>query len=132
MSIHLWATGKGTVSCHSFLIIGVVASTFGSDWFDTCLIEMYKTFAAQCKFVEPGLLKHMEYLRNSIVELCSLDVHKSSGKAQVSIKHLAMILQLALRTKKKVCDTNPKFLCCREGVDKETCIYGFHSFKELN
>ncbi|XP_031382346.1 nucleolar complex protein 2 homolog isoform X2 [Punica granatum] len=101
VSIHLWATGKGSLSSQSFLIIRVVASTFGSDWFDTCLIKMYKTFIAHSKFIEPGLRKHMEYLRNSIVELCSLDVHKSSGKALVSIKHLAKILQLALRTKKK-------------------------------
>ncbi|KAK4765544.1 hypothetical protein SAY86_026634 [Trapa natans] len=101
VSIHLWATGKGTTSYLSFLIIHVFASTFGSDWHDTCLVKMYKTFAAQCKFMEPALLKHMEYLRNSFVELCLLNVHKSSDKALISVKHLAKILQLALRTKKK-------------------------------
>ncbi|KAK9283729.1 hypothetical protein L1049_011979 [Liquidambar formosana] len=62
---------------------------------------MYKAFIARCKFVEPVFLKHIQFLRNSLLELCSLDVQKSSSKALLSIQQLAKILQQGLRTKNK-------------------------------
>ncbi|XP_012086517.1 nucleolar complex protein 2 homolog isoform X2 [Jatropha curcas] len=100
-SIHLWATGEETLSLHSFLVIRDVAAVFNSDCFDTCLVKSYKAFIGRCKFVEPVLFKRIQFLKNSFVELCSLDVQKSFTKAIVSIQHLAKILQLGLRTKKK-------------------------------
>ncbi|XP_021662337.2 protein REBELOTE isoform X2 [Hevea brasiliensis] len=100
-SIHLWATGEGTLSLHSFLIIREVAAVFNSDCFDICLVKAYKAFISRCKFVEPVIFKRILFLKNSFVELCSLDVQKSSNKATVSIQQLAKILQLGLRTKKK-------------------------------
>ncbi|XP_021625969.1 nucleolar complex protein 2 homolog isoform X2 [Manihot esculenta] len=100
-SIHLWATGEGTLSLHSFLIIKEVASVFNSDYFDTCFVKAYKAFISRCKFVEPGLFEHILFLKNSFVELCSLDVQKALSKAAVSIQQLAKILHLGLRTKKK-------------------------------
>lgn len=103
IGVHLWATGEGNVSSHSFLILQDVASGFVSDCFDTCLIKMYNAFIGHCKFVEPVLFEHMQFLRNSFVELCSQDLQRSSSKAMVSIKKLSRILQLDLQTKKKVC-----------------------------
>ncbi|KAA8534342.1 hypothetical protein F0562_031831 [Nyssa sinensis] len=101
ITVHLWATGGGALSSCSFLIIQDVASVFSSDCFDAYLIRTYKTYITYCKFVEPVNVKHIQYLRNSFVALCSLDVQKSSSKALVSIQQLARILQQGLRTNKK-------------------------------
>ncbi|KAF5729518.1 nucleolar complex protein 2 isoform X2 [Tripterygium wilfordii] len=101
IAIHLWATGEGDLSSHSIIIVRDVASAFSSDCFDTCLIKTYKAFIAHCKFVEPSLFEHLQFLRNSFVELCYEDVHKSSTTAIASIRHLAKILQLGLQTKNK-------------------------------
>ncbi|KAH9768148.1 Noc2p family [Citrus sinensis] len=101
IGVHLWATGEETVSFHSFLILQDVASGFSSDCFDLCLIKMYKAFIGHCKFAEPALFKHLQFLRNSFVELCSQDLLRSSNKAKVSINNLSRILQLGLQTKKK-------------------------------
>ncbi|KAJ1403608.1 Nucleolar complex protein 2 [Sesbania bispinosa] len=57
ISVHLWATGDGSLSSNTFLIIQDIASVFSSDW-------------------------------NSFVELCCLDVQKSSNKAMICIQHL--------------------------------------------
>lgn len=75
---------------------------FSSSCFDTCLVKTYKAFIGHCQFMDSGLLKHIQYLRKSLVELCSHDVQKSSSKAMICIKQLAKILQQGLRTKQKV------------------------------
>lgn len=102
IAVHLWATGRGTLSSHSFLIIKDLASVFSSSCFDTCLVKTYKAFIGHCQFMEPDLFKHVQFLRNSLVELCSLDVQKSSNKAMICIKQVAKILQQGLQMKKKV------------------------------
>uniref|UniRef100_A0A6P6G102 nucleolar complex protein 2 homolog isoform X1 n=1 Tax=Ziziphus jujuba TaxID=326968 RepID=A0A6P6G102_ZIZJJ len=101
IAVHLWATGGGTLSSYAFLIIRDLASVFSSDFFDTCFVKTYKSFIGHCQFVEPVQLKHIEYLRNSFVELCSIDMQKSSSKAMVSICQLGKILHQGLQTKKK-------------------------------
>ncbi|KAK2633889.1 hypothetical protein Ddye_028681 [Dipteronia dyeriana] len=101
IGVHLWATSKGTLSSQSFLILQDVASVFSTDCFDTCVIKMYKAFIGNCNFVEPVLLKHIQFLRNSFIDLCSQDIQKSSSKAMISITELARILQLGLQTKRK-------------------------------
>lgn len=101
ISVHLWATGKGTLSACSLLIIKDVATVFNSNCFETCMIKAYKAFIDHCKFVEPVLFKHQQFLKSSFIELCSQDLQKAYNKAMVSIQQLAKILQLGLRTKKK-------------------------------
>ncbi|XP_068331222.1 protein REBELOTE-like [Pyrus communis] len=101
LAVHLWATGKGTISSLSFLIIRDVASVFRSDCFDTCFINTYKSFIGHCQFMEPVIFQHVQFLRNSFVELCSVDLQKASSKAIVSIKQLSKILKQGLLTKKK-------------------------------
>ncbi|XP_059458653.1 protein REBELOTE [Corylus avellana] len=101
IAVHLWATGRGTLSSHSFLIIKDLASVFSSSCFDTCLVKTYKAFIGHCQFMEPDLFKHVQFLRNSLAELCSLDVQKSSNKAMICIKQVAKILQQGLQMKKK-------------------------------
>ncbi|CAB4300982.1 unnamed protein product [Prunus armeniaca] len=101
IAVHLWATGRGTISSLSFLIIRDVASVFRSDCFDTCFVNTYKSFIGHCQFLEPVLFQHIQFLRNSFVELCSVDLQKASRKASVSIQQLAKILKQGLLTKKK-------------------------------
>ncbi|KAL3581448.1 hypothetical protein D5086_015780 [Populus alba] len=101
ISVHLWATGKGTLSACSLLIIKDVAAVFNSNCFETCMIKAYKAFIDHCKFVEPVLFKHQQFLKSSFIELCSQDLQKAYSKAMVSIQQLAKILQLGLRTKKE-------------------------------
>uniref|UniRef100_A0A6M2EVE7 Nucleolar complex protein 2 homolog n=1 Tax=Populus davidiana TaxID=266767 RepID=A0A6M2EVE7_9ROSI len=101
ISVHLWATGKGTLSACSLLIIKDVAVVFNSNCFETCMIKAYKAFIDHCKFVEPVLFKHQQFLKSSFIELCSQDLQKAYSKAMVSIQQLAKILQLGLRTQKE-------------------------------
>ncbi|XP_059623070.1 protein REBELOTE [Cornus florida] len=101
IAVHLWATGRGALSSCSFLIIRDAAVVFTSEFFDICLIKMYKSYIAHCKFMEPINIEHIQYLRNSLVEVCSLDLQRSCGKALVSIQQLAKILQQGLQTKKE-------------------------------
>lgn len=101
ISVHLWATGKGTLSACSLLIIKDVAVVFNSNCFETCMIKSYKAFIDHCKFVDPVLFKHQQFLKSSFIELCSQDLQKAYSKAVVSIQQLAKILQLGLRTKKE-------------------------------
>ncbi|XP_050370968.1 protein REBELOTE [Argentina anserina] len=101
ITVHLWATGRGTLSSLSFLIIQDVASLCRSDYFDTCFVKTYKAFLGHCQFVEPSLFQHIEFLRNSIIDLCSVDVQKASSKVLVCIQQLSKIMQQGLRTKSK-------------------------------
>ncbi|XP_024980377.1 nucleolar complex protein 2 homolog isoform X2 [Cynara cardunculus var. scolymus] len=93
--VPLWATGGGTLSASSSLVIQDVVSVFGSNYFDTCFIKTYKAYIARCRSMETVDAKHIEFLRDSFVNLCSLDVEKSCKKALVSIQQLANILQHA-------------------------------------
>ncbi|XP_019442588.1 PREDICTED: nucleolar complex protein 2 homolog [Lupinus angustifolius] len=101
ISVHLWATGDGSLSSQSFLIIRDIASVFSSSCFDSCFVKTYKAFTSHSQFVERRLFEHIQFLRNSFVELCSLDVQKSSNQAMICILHLAKILQKGWQTKKK-------------------------------
>lgn len=101
IAVHLWATGEGTLSSLSFLIIRDLSSMLGSNGFDSCWIKMYKAFIANSKFAEPILHKHMQFLRDSFVELCSLDVHRTTTRAKASIQQLTKILHQGFRTKKQ-------------------------------
>lgn len=101
-TIHLWATGGGMLSSASFSIVLDVASLFTTDFFDNCLAKAFVAYLAQSRATDIVNNKHLQFLRNSLVDLCSLDVQKSLSKATVSVRQLAKVLQWGLRTKKKV------------------------------
>ncbi|CAN1237789.1 Protein REBELOTE [Linum grandiflorum] len=107
ISVHIWATGKGDLSVQSFLVIQDVAVVFNSDLFDTCFVKAYKTIIGHCKFVDPAIFEHLQFLKKSFIELCSQDMQKSMRMAILSIRELARSLQLGLRTRqdvvKKIC-----------------------------
>ncbi|CAN1237791.1 Protein REBELOTE [Linum grandiflorum] len=101
IKVHIWATGKGDLSVQSFLVIQDVAVVFNSDLFDTCFVKAYKTIIGHCKFVDPAIFEHLQFLKKSFIELCSQDMQKSMRMAILSIRELARSLQLGLRTRQK-------------------------------
>ncbi|XP_077245498.1 noc2p family [Tasmannia lanceolata] len=101
VAVHLWVAGGETLSVSSFFIIQDMAVQLKAECLDTCLVKSYKAFIANCKFVDPKNLRHIQFLGDSITELYSLDIQKSYPKALVSIQQLASILKQALQTKKK-------------------------------
>ncbi|KAJ4969738.1 hypothetical protein NE237_002837 [Protea cynaroides] len=101
VSVHLWATGGSTLSQASFLIMHDIALLKCSDCFDACLAKAYKAFIAHCKFVDPANLQHIQFLGDSLVKLCSVDVQKSFSWALVTVQQLAKILQHSFKTKRK-------------------------------
>lgn len=99
--VPLWATGGGTLSASSSLVIQDVVSVCGSNYFDTCFIKTYKAYISRCRTLETVDTKHIEFLRDSLISLCSLDVEKSCDKALVSIQQLANILRHARKKENK-------------------------------
>nr|XP_043623983.1 nucleolar complex protein 2 homolog isoform X2 [Erigeron canadensis] len=93
--VPFWATGGGTLSVCSSLVLQDVVSVCGSSYFDTCFIKTYRAYIARCRTMETVDPKHIEFLRDSLVSLCSLDLDKSCNKALVSIQQLANILSHA-------------------------------------
>ena len=93
---------RGTLSANSFLVIQDVISVFGSNHFDTCFIKTCNAYIARCRSMETVDAKHIEFLRDSFVNLCSLSVEKSCNKALVSIQQLAYILRHAKQKENKV------------------------------
>ena len=104
VAVHLWATGGGALSSCSFLLLHDVASFLDQDCYDRCLKKTYTTILSRSKVVDPTCLKHIEYLKNSFIELCSIDLLRSIQLAMMSTQKLARIFQLGLQTKKKVHD----------------------------
>ncbi|XP_027346329.1 nucleolar complex protein 2 homolog isoform X2 [Abrus precatorius] len=100
ISVHIWATGDRSLSSHSFLIIRDIASVFGSNWFDFCFVKTYKAFISHSQFVEKKF-EHIHFLRNCFVELCCIDMQKSSNKAIICILYLGKILHKGWETKEK-------------------------------
>ncbi|KAG9159146.1 hypothetical protein Leryth_024890 [Lithospermum erythrorhizon] len=117
-AVHLWATGGGLLSSASFLIIWDVASIFGSDCFDSCLAKCFLAYSAQCRVPEIVNGSHINFLRNSFVELCSLDMSKSSAKALASIGLLTKMLQWSIVTK-------------NQDAAKQICSWEYVNFVDL-
>ncbi|CAA2999453.1 Hypothetical predicted protein [Olea europaea subsp. europaea] len=100
-TVSLWATSAEVLSSASFLIIKDVATMFGSNHWNTCLSKISVAYLARSRVSEIVDAKRLQFLRDSIVELYSLNVQKSSAKVLASISQLAKMLQWALQTKKK-------------------------------
>ncbi|KAG8380485.1 hypothetical protein BUALT_Bualt06G0020300 [Buddleja alternifolia] len=100
-TVHLWATGGRVLSSASFLITRDVAAMFSSNYFDTCLSKSFVAIISRSRVTEITDIKHMQFLRDCFVELCSLDVEKTSLKAVASVNQLAKILSWGVKTKKK-------------------------------
>ncbi|XP_073315408.1 protein REBELOTE [Primulina huaijiensis] len=101
VTVQLWATCGGFLSTASLLIIRDAAAMFSSISFTTCLSKSMVAFISRSRVKEITDIKHMRFLRDSIVDLCSLDVQKSSVRVAASISQLAKLMQWGLQTKTK-------------------------------
>ncbi|XP_073031025.1 protein REBELOTE-like [Primulina eburnea] len=101
VTVQLWATCGGFLSTASLLIIRDAAAMFSSISFTTCLSKFMVAFISRSRVKDITDIKHMRFLRDSIVDLCSLDVQKSSVRVAASISQLAKLMQWGLQTKTK-------------------------------
>lgn len=101
ITVHLWVTGEESLSLSSFILLRGIASQLNSDCLENCLSKTYKAFIAHCKYIQSTNMKHFEFLKDSIVELYSLDIEKCFQKVLASVQYLANILRRVLSTKKK-------------------------------
>lgn len=100
-TVHLWATGGRVLSSTSFQIIRDVTTVFSTDYFDTCMAKTFFAYMAQSRVSKIINTRHLLFLANCIVEICSLDVQNSSRKVVDSISQLSRILRWGVQTKKK-------------------------------
>lgn len=63
---------------------------------------MFIAFTSLSRATEIADVKHIQFMRDCIVELCSQDMQMSSRKAAASISQLSKILKLAAEMKAKV------------------------------
>ncbi|XP_074276358.1 protein REBELOTE [Silene latifolia] len=125
VSVHLWATGSESLSACSFVVLRGIASFLGDDSYDKCLKKTYKAILSCSKIVSPARLKHLEYLKSSFVELCSIDFQISAKVVVASIQKLAKIVQLGLQTKEEAL----RMICSWEYV---LCIDIWVNFVQSN
>ncbi|CAH9078671.1 unnamed protein product [Cuscuta epithymum] len=100
-SIHLWATGGGAVSSASFLVIRDICAIFTSECFEDCLAKTLNAYLSQSRVPEIVNIKQIQFLRNSLCDLFSLDVERCSKKATISVCQLANIFKLGMHTNKR-------------------------------
>ncbi|KAH9604757.1 hypothetical protein KSS87_018991 [Heliosperma pusillum] len=125
VSVHLWATGSGSLSACSFVVLRGIASFLGDDSYDKCLKKTYKAILSCSKIMSPARLEHLEYLKNSFVELCSIDLQISAKVVLASTQKLAKIVQLGLQTKEEAL----RMICSWEYV---LCIDIWVNFVQSN
>lgn len=114
VTVQLWATSGGFLSTASLLIIRDAVAMFSSISFTTCVSKTVVAFISRSRVKEITDIKQMQFLRDSIVDLCSLDVQKSSVRVAASISQLAKLMQYGLQTKTK---ETVKRICCWEYVN---------------
>ena len=102
LSVDLWVTGQETLSHQAFLILKDISMVFNSECFDACFVNMYKAFLHDCDIPKENSQQRLQFLRDSLVEMCSQDMQKSYTKAFVSITQLAKLLKMSMTTKNKV------------------------------
>ncbi|CAN8279446.1 unnamed protein product [Cochlearia groenlandica] len=101
IAVDMWVTNEDTLSQQGFLVLKDISMVFNAECFDTCFSNMYKAFLHDCDIPKENSEKRLQFLRDSLVELCSQDMQKSYAKASVSITQLAKLLKIALTTKNK-------------------------------
>lgn len=100
-AVQLFATGGGVLSSVSFALIRDVTQIFRSDSLETCIAQSFTAYIAQSRVPEVVNSSHLNFLKQSIIELCSLDVQITATKAFASVDQLSQILLWALQTKNK-------------------------------
>ncbi|EPS73246.1 hypothetical protein M569_01510, partial [Genlisea aurea] len=99
--VHLWATRDETLSSASFSILRDLVVVFGSIDLETCLGKMFRAFLSRSRAAQISDVASIQFLRDCLVQLCSVDLQKSSLKVSASTNQISKLLSWGLKTKKK-------------------------------
>lgn len=99
--VTLWSTADETVRVLAFLSILKITRGQQTSLLNTILKAMYLSYIRNSKFVSPGTLPGINFMRRSLAEMFALDLNVSYQHVFLYIRQLAIHLRNALTLKKK-------------------------------
>lgn len=99
--VSLWSSGEETVRVLSFLCILRITRDQQIQILSTVLKAMYLSYVRNSKFVSPGTLPGINFMRRSLTEMFALDLNVSYQHVFLYIRQLAIHLRNAITLKKK-------------------------------
>lgn len=99
--VALWSTSEETVRVLAFLSILRITRGQPVGFLNTILKAMYLSYVRNAKFVSPGTLPAINFMRRSLAEMFALDLNVSYQHVFLYIRQLAIHLRNALTLKKK-------------------------------
>lgn len=99
--VTLWSTSEETVRVLSFLCILKITRGQPTSFLNVILKVMYLQYVRNSKFVSPGTLPSINFMRRSLTEMFALDLNVSYQHVFLYIRQLAIHLRNALTLKKK-------------------------------
>lgn len=99
--VAVWSTAEDTVRVVAFLCILKITRSQQTQLLSTVLKAMYLSYVRNSKFISPGTLPAINFMRRSLTEMFALDLNVSYQHSFLYIRQLAIHLRNALTLKKK-------------------------------